>query len=224
MSFTVPDQPPPRQRPTVVTVSSSLLFLIAALYALALTILVPQLGAMSDAYERVYAGTELEDSAGFGVIGAVGVSVFMLALAAGLAVLGIFNNRGKNPSRITTWAIGGVLLCCSGIGLAAQGLLSGIEVESGTGPTPEEVEAAVEDALPSWYSTFQTLSTVIVLLSLVAALILLMLPAANEFFRKPPEIFEPPQYPPAPGGPQYPPPQDPPAPGGPPPPPPGPTG
>lgn len=198
MSYTVPDQPPARQRPTVVTISSALLFLVAAIYALGFLILLPQIGAVSDAYEEVYAGTDFEGSETIGTIAFVGAGAITLLLAGGLAVLAIFNNRGKNPSRIVTWVVGGVLLCCLGIGLAAQGVMSGIEVDSGSGPTQSEVENALTNALPSWYGTWEVLSTVISVLSLIGAIVLLLLPASNEFFRKPPEVFEPPQYPPPP--------------------------
>lgn len=231
MSYTVPDQPPTRQRPTAVTVSSALLFLVAAIYALGFIILISQLGAVSDAYAESYAGTDFEGTETVGSITFVGAGALTLLLAGGLAVLAIFNNRGKNPSRIVTWVVAGVLLCCLGVGLAAQGLMSGIEVDSGNGPTQSEVEAAITDALPSWYGTWEALSTVVSVLALIGAVILLLLPASNEFFRKPPEVFEPPpQYPttpppPPPGGGSPPPPP----PGGganppPPPPPPGPAG
>lgn len=227
MSYTVPDQPPERQRPTVVTISSALLFLVAAIYALGFVILISQYGAVSDAYESVYAGTDFEGTETFGSITFVGAGAFTLLLAGGLAVLAIFNNRGKNPSRIVTWVVGGVLLCCLGVGLAAQGVMSGIEVDAGNGPTQSEVESAITDALPGWYGTWEVLSTVISVLALIGAIVLLLLPASNEFFRKPPEVFEPPQYPPPPpppGGGPPPPPGGAPPPPPPPPPPSGPVG
>lgn len=215
MSYTVPDQQPSRQRPAVVTVSSALLFLVAAIYVIGFLILVPQIGAVSDAYEEIYAGTEFEGSETVGTFIFVGAGAFTLLLAGGLAVLAIFNNRGKNPSRIVTWVVAGVLLCCLGFGLAAQGLMSGIEVDSGTGPTQSEVEDALADALPGWYGAWEVASTVISALALVGAIVLLLLPASNEFFRKPPEVFEPPQYPPPPPGGGTPPPgTTPPPPGG----------
>lgn len=203
MSYADPGQPaspgaqPPR--PTVVTVSTWMLWLIAALSALSAIATLANLGTISEVYEEMYEGTTAEgQTAIFDVVGVV----ISLLFAAAFVVLGIFNNRGKNASRITTWVIGGISLCCSGISLVLLGAVSSMEVEGG--PDPAEVQERLSEQLPGWYEALNLLTSVVSILALIVALVLLALPAANEFFRKPPEeVFEPP--------PNYPPPNPPPS-------------
>jgi hypothetical protein len=131
--------------------------------------------------------------------------------AAGLAILGIFNNRGRNGARITTWIIGGIALCCSGFGLAGTALTSSMDLGSSTttgaasGPSADEVQAALDRVLPSWYQPLSTTLTVITLLCVLGAVILLALPASNAYFRKPAAGgWDPSQQMPYPGQPAYP--------------------
>lgn len=200
MSYAVPSQPPPpgtpAERPMVVTVSTWLLWATAALYAISAAIGLAYSGTTADVLEQAYAGTSAEGQEGVGAIGLIVGAVLSLAFAVGFVLLGIFNNQGKNPSRITTWVIGGIALCCGGIGLILNSVLGGVEVEGG--PDPDEIERLLSDALPGWYDAVTWITSIGGILALLTALILLALPAANEFFRKPTEeIFEPPpSYPP----------------------------
>ena len=51
---------------------------------------------------------------------AIGGAVVQLLFAAGFVVLGLLNSRGRNASRITTWVIGGLGVCCAGINLGTS--------------------------------------------------------------------------------------------------------
>jgi hypothetical protein len=192
-----------------VTVSSYLLWVTAAISLIGAILTISMVGRMTDVYRDLYAGTDAEGSEAVIVaISVIGVVVNIL-FAAGLAILAIFNNRGRQGARITTWVLGGVALCCSGLGLAGTAATNSLNLDStGTGgPSPSEVERRLSEALPSWYEPLSTTLSVISLLTILGAIILLALPASNAYFRKPagagwdPSMPYP--YPPA-GQPPYP--------------------
>ncbi|MEU4243836.1 hypothetical protein [Actinoplanes sp. NPDC026619] len=192
------------------TAASYLLYLVAVLEVINAIIAFTIIGPVSDALTDVYANTSLADS-GSTIIKAsytIGAVVNLL-LGAGFALLGYFDSRGKNPARITTWVIGGIALCCVGLGLGFSGVSSSLENDTTSGgPSSSQVQRAIEDAIPSWYTPLSITVTVIVLISLLTVLILLALPASNEFFRKQPVAGAWDQqvaYPPYPGQ-AYPPP------------------
>lgn len=185
-----PAAPPGKQRPGSVTISSYLLFLVAALQVLSLILSLTVIGPVTDVYEEAYADVpEIGGAAGtIGVLSAVVSGGFSLLVAVALVVLALFNNRGKNPARIVTWVLGAVLLCCFGFGLVGQAASSALTMGGTTGPDmPDqaELQRMLEEALPGWYTPVNIGLGVISLLALLVALILLALPASNEYFRKP---------------------------------------
>lgn len=184
---------PARVRPAVVTISSYLLIFYAVLSVLALIVALTTLGTIQDVYRDAFAGTDAEGAEGVAVAVSVGAGVISLLFAVGLVVLALLNMRGKNGARITTWVLGGIAVCCSGLGLAgtAAGNAMGGQ-SSGNGPSQDEINRRLDEALPSWYEPVNTLLAVLGLIVLVTALILLALPKANEFFRKPQQAWEPP--------------------------------
>ncbi|NBE82475.1 hypothetical protein [Micromonospora rubida] len=212
-----PHSPPPaRTRPAVVTVSSYLLILFAAIQVIQLILTLTTIGKTRDVLRDAYSGTSANGAdtlADFTFAIGIGSGILTLLLAVGLVVLALLNNRGRNGARITTWVLGGILACCTGGGLIS-GLAGGVTASgqtSGDMPSAEEIQRRLEEALPSWLTPVTTLLNVIALLALLAALILLALPKANEFFRKPQQGWEPPvpgtaypAYPQTPGYPQAP--------------------
>jgi len=237
----------PGTRPATVSVSAYLLWATAAIVLIQSVLTLTTVSKMSDVYNDLYRGTPMEGTESLVVASSVGGVVIYVLVAAGLAILSIFNNRGRNGARITTWVLGGLMLCCGGFGLlgtAASGPLSQLESSGNTGgPTAQELQEALDNALPSWYQPLTTTLNVVWVLAILGVVILLALPASNAFFRRPARGFDPsmpysgypggqppyPQYPGAPQQPQqpqYPPaqppaqPQYPPAPPPPPPPPP----
>ena len=161
------------------------------------------MGTIREVTAEVAAGTEVEGAEGIITATTVGMSAFFVLLAAGMVVLAIFNAKGKNPSRIVTWVLGGILLCCNGGGLLLSQLTSSIQTGN-TGATggfdQERYESLLAERLPGWYEPMNTTINILGVLILLVALILLALPAANQFFRKEPEQPidpPPPAYPPA---------------------------
>ncbi|MGW1447292.1 hypothetical protein ACWCO3_03230 [Micromonospora sp. NPDC002411] len=187
---------PDRQRPSIVSISSYLLYLFLACQVISLIITLSTIGKTRDALRDAYAGSTVENAdqvvdvfVAFGV----GAGVVLLLLAIVLGVLALFNNQGRNGARITTWIVGGIMVCCVGGGLvsnAAGGFAGG--QASGGGPSSDEIQRRLEEALPSWVTPVSLLLNAVSLIALIVALILLALPKANEFFRKPTAAWEPP--------------------------------
>jgi hypothetical protein len=189
-----PTNPAARVRPGSVTTSGYLLYLYAALSIISGIANLSIIGKMTDVYRDAYAGTSAEGSEDAVAITSVITGIIGLLLAAAFIVLAIFNNRGKNASRIVTWVLGGISLCCGGFGVIGT-LFSGSMNFGSTGdgvPDAAEIQRRLEDALPGWYFPLSTTTAILSLLALIVALILLALPPSNEFFRKPAAVWEPP--------------------------------
>lgn len=195
-----PQAPAPRTRPATVTVAGLLMLLVALSAVIYLVASVAVLGAMTDAFEEALIDTDLEGSGGLLAATTLLSGVVYLLFGLTLAILTIFNNRGRNGARITTWVVGGVALCCGGlslISLAVPDLGTAGMGDQANGPDPEELERLLTENLPGWFEPVTIATSVVGVLALAAALLLLALPPSNEFFRKPPEPFEPaPGYPP----------------------------
>jgi hypothetical protein len=186
--FTSPPQPA-RARPATVSTANLLLLLVAALYLVGFLINISVIGTMTEVYREEFAGTEAEGSESVVAAFIIGASTINLLFAAGFIVLAMLNNRGKNPARIVTWVVGAIALCCNGLGLVGQGLGT---MGTGGDIDAEELERRLTEALPSWFDAANLVVMVLTLLGLLVALILLALPASNEFFRRPEPTFEPP--------------------------------
>ncbi|WBB55897.1 hypothetical protein [Verrucosispora sp. WMMD573] len=208
-----PQNTPARSRPGVVTISTYLLLLFALCQLISVIISLATIGTVRDVMEEAYRDSTVEGAenvADITVVIGVGTAIFLLVVAFALFGLGLMNLRGKNGSRIATWIVGGILFCCTGFNLLSGfvGTFSAPGDTSGDMPSAEEIQRRLEEALPSWTTPVSILLGVISLISLLAALILLALPKANEFFRKPTQQWEPPTpggaYPSQPGYPQTP--------------------
>lgn len=184
---------PTRTRPGVVTISSWLLILFAVIQVVSLILTLSTIGTIRNVLRDAYRGTAAEQAGDLAYGFGIGVGVLTLLLAVGMVVLALLNNRGRNGARITTWVLGGILVCCTG-GSLVNNAVGGFTSGGNTGDMPSgaEIQRRLEDALPSWYGPVTTLLGVLGLLALLAALILLALPPANEFFRKPQQAWEPP--------------------------------
>ncbi|MEV6599120.1 hypothetical protein AB0M36_20020 [Actinoplanes sp. NPDC051346] len=188
-----PGAPAPIARPTVVTVSSYLLYFSAAVAILGSVVGLATISTVSQVYKELYSGSAEEGMEGIVVGAMIGAVVINILIAAGLVILGVFNNRGRRGSRITTWVIGGIFLCCSGFGLLGNAVSGGMNLDgAGTsGPSQREIDQKIEQALPGWYGPVSTTLSVVLVLALLAALILLMLPPAHAYFRKPLATWDP---------------------------------
>src|SRR5262249_17731210 len=151
------------------------------------TVTLSQLGVTKEAYQKVFAGTSMKGAEDMlvAITAARTVGVGLL-FAVGYVVLGILDGRGKNPARIVTWVGAGLSICCSGGSLLSTAVgFTGFGGGSGKGPSRKEIQRALRDAWPGWYQPLLTTIGVISVAALVTAVILLALPAAGEFFRRP---------------------------------------
>jgi hypothetical protein len=178
-----------------VTISSYLLYLVGAIQLISVILSFAYLGDQRRVYEDAFSEVKDGDAAAAVTVGfLVGAALFGLLFGIGLVILAIFNNRGKNGSRITTWVVGGIFACCGGLGLIS--LFAGGSMNFGQTdpnmPTQAELQDMLRDALPSWYNALTIILGVLGVLALLGALILLALPPSNEFFRKPAAEWQPP--------------------------------
>jgi hypothetical protein len=211
VAYPYPPAPAERPRPTTVTVSSYLLFAVAAIQLISAVVEFSQVGTMSRVLKDAYAGTAAAGAESVVSVVSVISAVIAILFAAGLAILAIFNNRGKQGARVTTWVIGGLAVCCNGAGVLGNAATRSLSLDSGTssGPSSAEVERQLNAALPGWYNGLTVTFAVLALICLLGAIVLLALPASNAFFRAAPAGFDPaygvqPGYPPYPapyGGP-----------------------
>ena len=203
--------PAAAQRPAVVTVSSYLLYAAAAVMLLNALISLAFIGTTADVTRDAYRGTAAEGAEGVVVAVGVAAAVLYILFAAGLAILALFNNRGKNASRIVTWVVGGLAVCCGGLGSLGGAVGNSMSMGSASGganmPDAAETQRRLDEALPGWYTPVTTTLMVLLSLCALAAVILLALPAANAFFRRPAATWNPPAqgYPPYPAPQQAPP-------------------
>lgn len=200
--------PPTRGRPSSVTISSYLLYLVAALLLIGAIASIATVGRTVDVLRAAYAGTSVAGTENVVLASTVGADVLSILFAIGLAVLAMLNNRGRNVARIMTWVAGGLVLCCNGIGLAGSSALTSMSVQQpGDLPDAAEIQRRVDAALPSWLGPLTIGAAVVVIIATLVAMILLALPASNEFFRRPSGAGELPMpgYPGYPTYPAYPP-------------------
>jgi hypothetical protein len=196
MADTVPP-PDAQRRPAVVTVAVWLLVVVAILEAVTALVTVSQLGTLRDAYDKLFADTQVKNAGtGVAVVSAAAIALALL-FALGFVVLAIFVGRGKNPARIITWVVAAFSICCAGTNLASTAIgFNGNFGNPGDGPSNEEIQRTINDALPSWYNPLLTTITVLSLAALVTTVILLALPIANPYFRKRQQQWQPPVPPP----------------------------
>lgn len=207
MAYDVPATRP--GRPTVVTAAVACLFVLAGVQLVSAVITVVAYGPMIDAARDYAGGTSDGDIVVTSLqIGRYGGFAIAAIFAIGYAVLGMFTGRGKNVARIIAWVVLGIGLCCNAgslVSTAAGGMLNTSGSSSTGSVDMDELQRRMQDATPGWSTVAAYLLLAVSLIAGLAAVILLALPAANEFFRKVQPAWEPPvpgaTYYPTPGQP-----------------------
>jgi hypothetical protein len=137
------------------------------------------------------AGPDAEGAAG--LVAALGWVVVggLLLVALLLLLLAWRNNQRSRGARAWTFVIGLSLLCCC--------LPLGLFSDAGNGAVDADrfdFERRVAAAMPPWYEPVSSATGLILGTALLAALVLLVLPPANRYFRlPPPAVFYYPYYP-----------------------------
>ncbi|HEX6871748.1 MAG TPA: hypothetical protein VF163_11675 [Micromonosporaceae bacterium] len=192
-----------RKRPAVVTAASVLLYCAAAAQLASVAISLASLGPVRQAIEDEYAGQPDAETIQVATTIGIGLGVVVpLLMVAGCVVLAVMVGKGKNPARIVTWVLAGVSLLCYGCGLLGTAV-GNLVPTAGTDPAAGDIEG-IEAAVPAWQQVASTVLSVLLLALMLVIIVLLALPAANDYFRKEQEVWLPPTWPdPAAGG--YPP-------------------
>lgn len=186
---------PAKVRPGTVTAASWLLYLCAVSQVSAVAVSLMSIGAISSALEAPIAGTP--DADAMRTAATVGVVIGMAiagAFAIGTAVLGNLVGKGRPAARIVTWVLGSIGVLCYGCGLAGNAITSQLSGSIAADPASLELQRAVEDAIPGWQQGLSVASQLVQIVALIAVIILLMLPSANEYFRKADAVWVPPTY------------------------------
>lgn len=183
----------PKQRPMSVTIAVWIMYLTAlALVATAIAQFAVQ-EAVKDAVQQQLesdpaladTGITTGDISNLVSVLFVGIAIVYLVSAIFYVVLGILDNAGKRPARILTWILTGIALVCCGFG----GLINQIGASTYTVNGEEyndELTQALEDATPAWSTALEWVTLLLLILGSLAVIILLAVPASNEFFRKEP--------------------------------------
>ncbi|WP_051704242.1 hypothetical protein [Glycomyces sp. NRRL B-16210] len=107
-----------------------------------------------------------------------------LVFAVFYIVLALLNNRGARPARILSWILSGIALACCGIGGLIGQAGSTMTATIDDTQYQDEMTKAIEDATPSWVSALDWITIIAFIAGSLVIIILLAVPASNEFFRK----------------------------------------
>ncbi|CAM3098619.1 hypothetical protein [Stackebrandtia soli] len=183
----------PRRRPGTVTTAVVIQVILVALTVISAILSMIYADTIADAMraelerQNVPPGEIDQYTGGSGAN--LGSMAFSLVIALAYLVTAVFNWRGSRASRVVTWVLSGLFLLCNVVltsfSLASLGEVEGVDLDA--------MVQAGNDALPGWYGAWSMISLIVSLLGYLAVVILLALPASNEFFRKqePPVILPP---------------------------------
>ena len=205
--------PGPTPRPAVVTWAGILLYAVAGLLAVTTVTVFAESNAIVDGIRQSLAGdprfdaNNLDSAVSAARVFVAIFALFFLVIAALYVILAIFDLKGRNGMRITTWVIAGIGVLCFGLGAGGRGSDT-IAQSQANGQT-----VTVHVHIPAAISTVTTIVNILGVLCLIAVIILLALPASNDFFRRNKGLIivptMDPGYPQYPGYPPAPPPYDP---------------
>ncbi|MEU0557867.1 hypothetical protein [Dactylosporangium sp. NPDC006015] len=134
--------------------------------------------AYISAYGGMRGGDEATGAAIAGVIGAV-------VVAGVCAVTALLLGRPRNWVRVGAWVVCAIGVCCLSPGLLGGGVVASARIV-GNGAGSDEIAAAMEVAMPGWYGPLTVVLAGASVAGVVAAGVLLALPASNAYFRRPP--------------------------------------
>jgi hypothetical protein len=106
-----------------------------------------------------------------------------VVMAIFYVVLALLVNKGKRPARILSWILSGIGLLCCGIG-GLVGQLGAMTTTVNGQEYEDEATQAIEDATPVWVNAVDWITLIVLIVGSLLIIILLAVPASNEFFRK----------------------------------------
>lgn len=219
-----PQSPPPgpKTKPMTVTVVVWTQILTAVLLVASGIAMFSVMSSVEDAVtEQLLSDPELADS-GLTPDNVGSLMTVTFALVAGVyivfavfyAVLALLVNKGSRAGRILSWILSGIGLLCCGVGGLIGQLSSSMTANVNGQEYQDEATQAIEDATPAWVTAIDWATLIVLIVGSLVIIILLAMPASNEFFRKdeppmgpymgqPPYGQQPPPQPPQGGQPPY---------------------
>jgi hypothetical protein len=181
-SFEAPASRP--SRPATVTAASYLMYLAAGLLVVGAALQFALLAPATEVYEQ----QSVEPARPMAYI-VVGLTAgIWLVLAGGLLTLGILNGNGKQASRMVTWVVGGLVICCCGYGTISDTVASLVATrgssETTAGQSPMEVAQAISSTVPVWFHPTNAVVQALVLAAVAIAVVLLSVPASHPHFQR----------------------------------------
>jgi hypothetical protein len=180
----------PSVRPRVVTIARTLTFMIAVLLAAAgvafLALLLTTSATVTGDNPQNLTPAQLDQ--GIHVVGVIG-AVFFFVIVAAQVTAGLLMSRASNAGRVTAWVVDGLTVLCCGCGLGTSVLGNG-NVTTTTNNTSETLHFTTSDSAGPLGVVIFAATTVGLLLA-IAVVVLLLLPDANEYFRRPPAVWNP---------------------------------
>jgi hypothetical protein len=176
--------PGPTPRPAVVTWAGILLYTVAGLLAVTTLTVFAESNAIVDGIRQSlvndprFNSSNLDSTISAARVFVAVFGLFFLVIAALYVILAIFDLKGRNGMRITTWVIASIGVLC--FGLSVGGRSSSTLAQSQTNGQTVNVHVDI----PAAISTISTVVNIIGVLCLITVIILLALPASNEFFRR----------------------------------------
>jgi hypothetical protein len=175
--------------PRTVTVARQLSILTAALIALAGFGLIQALRSVTVVAvdQKQYNQSDVDRAWQLLVVAGV---VFFVVLVA-IHILAVFLlGAGRNSGRVVAWIVNGATVLCCGCGLGS-GLISN-SAESGPTNQADTTLRFSTEHVPGVYDVLVAAGGALAILSAMAVIVLLILPASSDFFRKPATVWTPP--------------------------------
>lgn len=188
-----PSEPAAKTPPATVTYAAWSQYAILALAVISTVLTIVStldvVGQMRDALsstDTLNQG-ELETMLSLVQVISIGAAVVTLLFSVAVGVLGHFNLKGRNGARVATWVLAGVGLACGVCSGAAAPFNSTVN----TATSGDELTNSVNDALstiqiPAWQNTVSILLLVVSTILYLVVIVLLAMPASNDYFRKDP--------------------------------------
>jgi hypothetical protein len=122
-------------------------------------------------------------------IGFFGGAALAVAFAVAIGLLIVPVRRGIRPARTATWILVGLSACCGGLGLVTtfeRNPPNLYQLQYGTNPTEQRLNQVLAESIPGWSAAGSVVLSLVQVLAFTAVVVLLALPASNEFFRRRP--------------------------------------
>jgi hypothetical protein len=194
---------PARVRPATVKIASTLLIVLGVVELARVGITLYEWQLTKEVFRDLISDPTKQSNAltALTAVTLVGVALTVI-IGVGMVMVGVFTGRGKQAARVLAWVIGGLVLLCTGLSLAGGLFSSGTSSTQQADPdlpSPEELTKALQAKSPGWLTPVSQVVGLVAVLGMIVVVVMLALPASNEYFRKPVPVFIPPTEWPPPG-------------------------